>query len=421
MPQSPVELSNSHDLTWPDDGAGRIPLWAYSDATVYARELERIFYGPHWSYVGLEAEIPNIGDFKLNRVGERPVIVVRNDENGVSVLENRCAHHAAKLCQKNFGSVKELICPYHQWSYDLKGNLTGVPFRRGVKRQGGMPADFSTDRLGLNKLQVAVRNGVVFASFDEAVEPFEAYLGPTMLRYFDRLFDGRALRLHGYSRQRIPANWKLMQENLKDPYHASLLHVFFVTFGLFRADQKGAIQMDDRGRHCVMSLQREVDNVGTVQANEATQQMRQFQATLKLQDPRIFDVVREWPGKDTVAIQTLFPNLIIQQQSNSLTTRQMQPNGPDSFDFVWTHFGYADDSEEMLTRRLRQANMFGPAGYVSVDDSEILQLNQEAATGSPQGECFIEMGGVGTENTDHVVTEAGVRAMYRYYREIMEF
>ncbi len=314
-----------------------------------------------------------------------------------------------------------MICPYHQWSYDLKGNLTAVPFRRGIKKQGGMPDDFSFDGLGLTKLQVTVRGGAIFASFDASVEPFEQYLGAINLHYFDRVFDGRALRLHGYSRQRIPANWKLMQENLKDPYHASLLHVFFVTFGLFRADQKGAIQMDDRGRHCVMSLQRDVDNVGTIQANEATQQMRQFQETLKLRDPRIFDVVREWPGKDTVAIQTVFPNLIIQQQSNSLTARQMQPNGPDSFDFVWTHFGYADDTEEMTTRRLRQANMFGPAGYVSVDDSEILELNQQGATGSPHGECFIEMGGVGTENTDHVVTEAGVRAMYRYYREIMGF
>jgi salicylate 5-hydroxylase large subunit len=407
--------------TWPDGGAGRIPLWAYSSRDVYERELERIFYGPHWSYVSLEAEIPNVGDYKLTRIGERAVIIIRNADGGVSALENRCAHHASKVCSQNFGTVKELICPYHQWSYDLKGDLLGVPFRRGVKRQGGMPADFDPKKLSLNKLQVAVRNGVIFASFDSQVEPFEGYLGPRMLHYFDRLFDGRKLRIHGYSRQRIPGNWKLMQENLKDPYHASLLHVFFVTFGLFRADQTGAITMDERGRHCVMSLQREVDNVGTIQANETTQQIRQFKDTLHLQDPRIFDVVREWPGADTVAMQTLFPNVIIQQQSNSLTTRQMLPNGPDSFDFVWTHFGYDDDTEEMLTRRLRQANMFGPAGYVSVDDSEILEYNQEGAAGSPDGECFIEMGGVTTDNTDHIVTEAGIRGMYRYYREVMGY
>lgn len=420
MPESPVPLHNPQDFTWPVGGSGRIPLWAYSDPAVYERELERIFYGPHWCYVGLEVELPEIGDFKLTRVGERSIILVRNAD-GIAALENRCAHHAAKVCQKNFGNAKELICPYHQWTYDLKGNLTAVPFRRGLKKQGGMPDDFTMDGLGLTKLHVAVRNGVIFASFDPTVEPLESYLGAINLHYFDRVFDGRRLRLHGYSRQRIPANWKLMQENLKDPYHASLLHVFFVTFGLFRADQTGAIQMDERGRHCVMSLQRPVDDVGAIKSNESTQQMRQFQDSLKLRDPRIFDVVREWPGKDTVAIQTIFPNLIIQQQSNSLTTRQTLPNGPDSFDFIWTHFGYADDSEEMTTRRLRQANLFGPAGYVSVDDSEVLEINQQAATGSPHGECFIEMGGIGTENTNHVVTEAGVRGFYRYYREVMGY
>src|SRR5580704_4835078 len=75
-----------HDLSWPKNTGGRIPLWVYSDRRVYERELERIFYGPHWSYIALEAEIPNVGDFKLTRVGERPVIVVRNTDNGVSVL-----------------------------------------------------------------------------------------------------------------------------------------------------------------------------------------------------------------------------------------------------------------------------------------------------------------------------------------------
>ena len=64
---------------------------------------------------------------------------------------------------------------------------------------------------------MACRNGVVFASFDHEVEPLEDYLGPDILHYFDRVFDGRELVIHGYSRQRIPGNWKLMQENIRIP------------------------------------------------------------------------------------------------------------------------------------------------------------------------------------------------------------
>ena len=76
---------------------------------------------------------------------------------------------------------------------------------------------------------------MVFASFDHDIEPLEQFLGDPVLPWFDRVFDGRELRILGYSRQRIPANWKLMQENIKDPYHPGLLHSWFVTFGLWRA------------------------------------------------------------------------------------------------------------------------------------------------------------------------------------------
>ena len=55
----------------------------------------------------------------------------------------------------------------------------------------------------------------------------------------------------GYSRQLIPANWKLMFENIKDPYHASILHVFLLSFGLNRVDQPNRIVIDPHGRHAV--------------------------------------------------------------------------------------------------------------------------------------------------------------------------
>ena len=68
---------------------------------------------------------------------------------------------------------------------------------------------------------------------------------------------------------------------------------------------------------------------------------------------------------------TVFPSVILQQQTNSHSTRQIVPTGSDGFDFHWTHFGYADDTPEMRQRRTRQANLFGPAGFVSLDDGEI--------------------------------------------------
>src|SRR6185437_5363422 len=248
----PMQALATDDRHWPNEGISRVPGWVYSAPDVFAREQERIFKGRSWCYVCLEAEIPNAGDFRRSYIGGKVVLAVRRKDGGVSVVLNRCAHRGAEFCSAKRGNKQEFVCPYHEWTYDLEGNLIGVPVRRGYQKQGGMPADFKPEENGLVKLEVASRHGVVFASFDHDIESFEDYLGEKMLGYFDRVFDGRKLTILGYERQRIPANWKLMMENIKDPYHASLLHVFLVSFGLFRMDQKSQVQMDPTGRHCVL-------------------------------------------------------------------------------------------------------------------------------------------------------------------------
>jgi salicylate 5-hydroxylase large subunit len=397
---------------WPDEGVTRIPYWVYSDPELYAREQQRVFGGPFWSYVALACEVPAAGDFISTWIGEQPVVVVRQPDGSVRAFLNRCAHRGVAFCRAPSGHADELMCPYHQWVYDLSGALVAAPFRKGVKGMGGMPDDFALSDHGLVSLPVAERQGVVFASAGEP-PPLDEYLGDTMLGWFDRVFDGRDLELLGYSRQRVPANWKLMFENIKDPYHASLLHVFLVTFGLFRADNPSVTEMDETGRHSVLVSER------GAAASEATGEMRAFR-DVKLRDPRLLDPVREFPGRATVVMQTLWPNLIVQQQSNTLAMRQLVPRGPQQFDLMWTFFGYAGEDAEMRTRRLRQANLMGPSGLVSIDDSEVMRLAQLGAMVDPDGAAFVEMGGTDTERADHIVTESAIRAFYAYYREVMD-
>ena len=404
----------AEERRWPAAGPSRIPNWVYTDPAIFGREAERIFAGPGWLYVCLEAEIPNPGDFCRSRLGTRETVAVRDAAGEINVLVNRCAHRSSQFCTAERGNAKEFVCPYHQWTYDLGGKLLGVPFRRGYHGQGGMPADFRPDEHGLERLKVARRHGVVFASFSSETEALEDYLGPTMLGYFDRVFAGRELVVLGYLRQRIPSNWKLMFENIKDPYHASLLHVFLVTFGLFRLDQKSAIEMDATGRHGVL-----VSSRGRQEENDATRQMRAFKADYALEDPRLLQPVREFPGEPTVVMQTLWPNLIVQQQSNTLAMRQIVPIDARHFDLAWTFFGYADDTPEMRQRRLRQANLMGPAGLVSLDDSEAMLLSQAGIDGNDGAECIAEMGGREVADTPHMVTETAIRGFYQHYRQVM--
>ena len=409
----------SSPLHW-EAGTSRIPFAAYTDEALHHKELERFFYRKHWCYVGLEAEVPKAGDFKRTAVGERSVVMVRDAQGGINVVENVCAHRGMQFCRERHGNRSEFVCPYHQWSYKLNGDLQGVPLRRGVKQNGrvvgGMPADFNTAEHGLTKLNVATRGGVVFASFDPDIESLEDFMGPAVLGYFDRLFNGRELTILGYNRQRIPGNWKLMQENIKDPYHPGLLHTWFVTFGLWRADNKSALVMDAHHRHAAMISTRGQ----TGQAADVTQ-VSSFKAGMQLHDPRFLDIVPEaWWGGPTAVMTTLFPSVILQQQVNSVSTRQILPDGHGAFDFVWTHFGFIDDSAEMTQRRLRQANLFGPAGFVSADDGEVIEFSQRGFEQKPGHRTLVELGGREVENTDHMVTETLIRGMYRYWREVME-
>ncbi len=415
-----VMTENIHEpRVWPSDDASRVPLWVYSDETNYHRELERIFYGPHWHYVGVDVEASNPGDYKRATIGERSVLMVRDRDNSINVLLNSCAHRGTEVCQKSFGSGEALICPYHQWTYDLQGNLQGVPFRNGVKGQGGFPEDFNPAQHGLQRLKTETVNGAVFASFDDAAPPFSDYIGPVMMKYLTRVFNGKKLRVIGYQRQKLRGNWKLYMENIKDPYHATLLHVFLVSFGIYRIDQIGVTEQDERtNAHCVFASIRNKRNEA-----EGAEEMQSYKPDYELHDPRMVIPVPEFPDEISIMIQTLFPNLIVQQQTNSLQLRNIIPLGPDEFELAWTYLGYDDDDEEMTMRRLRHANLTGPSGYVSVDDSEVMEFSGAGVRPNPGNAAVLELDGRSPEPPPekHMVTEAAIRGFYHHYRDVMGY
>ena len=131
-----------------------MPFRVYTDPQQYALEQERIFKGETWSYLCLASEIPNPGDWVATTVGEVAVIVARGTDGAINAFVNRCAHRGNLLCLKNSGHDREITCIYHGWSYDLTGQLTGVAFEKGVKRQGGMAPEFHKEEHHLQRLRV---------------------------------------------------------------------------------------------------------------------------------------------------------------------------------------------------------------------------------------------------------------------------
>lgn len=403
---------------WPNDDLTVIPDWVYTDPDIYTREVERIFHGRTWNYVALEVEVAKPGDFIRSHVGPTPVVVVRADDGSINVFENRCMHRAAEFCRELSGTTKEFICPYHQWTYDLKGNLIGVPFRRGVGGKGGMPRDFRNEDHGLRRLKVTAHRGVVFASYCDDMEPLADYLGPEVLREFEATFDGRKLKLLGHYRHTLPGNWKLYHENLKDPYHATLLHTFLVTFGLLVAGNRSLMLSDATGRHGVMCSAK-ADPAKTV-SGDAKKEMRAFKEGMTLKEPRFMDFVEEFDSPWSVTMATIWPNLIVQREMNTLGIRQIVPTGPHEFIMKWTMFGFEDDNEEMVRHRLRQGNLMGPAGFLGLEDNEAIKFVQDGMLRVPDGRHLVKLDPdtpYGTSET--LISEAAIRAMYRHWRQEM--
>jgi anthranilate 1,2-dioxygenase large subunit len=417
-----VEVSEVKPITvhWPRNDYSRVPFWLYHDPAVYSQEQARIFKGKAWSYVGLEAELPNPGDFRTTYIGETPVIVSRGMDGELKAMVNRCAHRGAIVRREPRGNAKEHICIYHRWCYSDDGSLTGVPFRRGIKGKGGMGADFQPAQHGLQKLRVASHAGVIFATFSQETEPLEEYLGPVFTGHLSRIFN-RPIRVLGYQRQRIAGNWKLYLENQRDTYHGSLLHEFQSTFGTSRATQSGGVTMDSSRRHNLTYARAGTDNEEEFKALYKDNKVHESQ--LRLEDPSMVRNIPEFDDGISLAICGLFPNATIHQISNSLATRQLRTFGPDEFELYWTLFGYADDDEEMTQHRLMQANMVGPAGLISMEDGEAIEITHRATKTEPESACsVVEMGGAGPIlNLEHRVNDIAVRGFWSGYARMMGF
>src|SRR5450830_486627 len=337
-------------LQFPRTDGSRTPYKVFSSQEVYDLEQERIYRGETWSLHALEAEIPNNGDYKSTFVGDTPVVVTRTEDGELAAWVNKCAHRGAIVCRTPRGNATSHSCAYHQWSFDTRGNLLGVPFRRGQKGAAGMAKDFDPKCHGLRQLRVESYRGLVFASFSATVEPLADYIGAEMRPWIDRIFHKPIVYL-GCTRQYSKSNWKLYLENVKDPYHASLLHLFHTT------------------NH----------------------------------------------------IQPIFPQLVVQQIHNTLVARQLLPKGPSNFELIFHFFGYADDTPELRALRIKQANLVGPAGYISMEDTEATELVQRGTARDPNDCSVMDMAKDSLDQEDTATTESLIRKFWLGYQKLMGF
>jgi len=403
---------------FPRRDGSRIPYEIYTSPAIYRLEQERIFHGPVWSFVALEAELPRPFDYKSTFVGDTPVVVTRAEDGQFAAWVNRCAHRGAIVCRHARGNARTHICVYHQWSYDPRGNLRGVPFRNGVNRRAGMPADFDPVHNGLEKLRLETYGQLIFATFSDAAPPLYDYLGPQMRPGLERLAR-KPMAYLGCVRQYARANWKLYSENVRDPYHASLLHAFFSTFNLIRAGMRFDSVGSDDGLHTWLRYFHTEDTSGGAAYKSA--QVSSFKEGLRLEDTSVLEPSREFADGMSPHIQSIFPKAVVTQIQNSLAIRQILPKGPDHFELIFHFFGYEDDPPDLRMKRIKQANLVGPAGLISMEDTLATELVRGGTAGGINPCGIVDMGlEASREDADRSdVSESHIRDFWRGYQKLM--
>ena len=414
MQEATIDLTGLRGpRVWPEEGLTRIPYWIYRDEAVYRQEQQRVYQGATWNYLCLEAELQKPGDYVSTHAGETPVVVARDVDGELYAFENRCSHRGALICLENAGHAEQFTCVYHAWSYDLQGNLKGVAFQNGVNGKGGMPDGFCKEDHSPRKLRVATTCGLVFGSFSDDVPDIEEYIGEAVLARIRRVLN-RPIQVLGRFTQALPNNWKLYFENVKDSYHASLLHLFLTTFEVNRLTQKGGlIVSEDGGSHVSYSI---IDKDEAAGSEYRDQGLRADKESYRLHDPAFLQGTDEFGDGITLQILSVFPGFVLGQIWNSIVVRQVLPKGIDETALHWTYIGFEGDTPEMRHSRLKQCNLIGPAGLVSMEDGCVGGFVQRGTVSGQEDAAIVQMGGDTTSSTDTRATEAAVRGFWKVYR-----
>ncbi|AVA21336.1 aromatic ring-hydroxylating dioxygenase subunit alpha [Rhizobium sp. NXC24] len=184
----------------------------YTDPDIFSLDLEHIWYR-EWLFAGHVCELPKTGSYITLQVGEYPIMIVRNADGSVRAMHNTCRHRGSKICKDEKGTAARLVCPYHQWTYGLDGQLL---FARH------MSSDFDKTQYPLRQIACEVVENAIFISLAETPSDFNLvrdhivpYLG------IHRLRDAKIAHESAIIEK---GNWKLVWENNRECYHCAANH-----------------------------------------------------------------------------------------------------------------------------------------------------------------------------------------------------
>jgi 3-phenylpropionate/trans-cinnamate dioxygenase alpha subunit len=382
---------------------GEIDRSIFSDPEIFELEMTQIF-GRSWLFLCHESQIPKKGDFFEAPIGRDNVLVVRQRDGGIKGLLNTCAHRGNAVCRAEEGNVKNFMCTYHGWTYDIAGKLIGVPGLDELYHN-----DLELSRNGLREVaQLEVYKGFVFGTLDPQAPPLADFLGRTGRAGLEFLAgQGELEAVPGIQKFVIPCNWKFAVDNLFDWYHPQITHLSAFQTGLLPSppditgskmkisgvaapdgselQMPGGVVSGDAGDQLVF-----IDAFGHAIAGPTVEAFGDFGGLID-HSWRDTPEARANLGpmsRRSIGHVNLFPTCWITPAFNQISMRV--PRGPMETEIWWfTFVPKAATPEQRATIIQGAIHSFGPAGFLEQEDGEnwaqsTMQTSGTASSKIPQ-------------------------------------
>jgi p-cumate 2,3-dioxygenase alpha subunit len=408
-----------NELVIDDDRRGvfRVDRRAYTDAELFALERARIFEAC-WIYVAHASEIPHAGDFVTRTVAGRSILLTRDQEGSVRAHLNTCTHRGTTLCAHASGNARSFRCPYHAWTFDLRGRLCGVP-ARDTYGDAFVPTDFD-----LKGARVEAYRDFLFVTFDPGATSLADYLAGAK-EHLDLIVDqslGAGMEVvPGSQRYDLRANWKLLGENSIDTYHVMSLHRRY----LDHLEDQGIRPTRPQVRayqlghgHAVSETSPPVSGKpvafwGPPMPTSHKPAILALSARLE----ETYGLERARRIGQTHRQLLVFPNLMV-IDGCATTIRTWDPIGIDRMSVTaWALAPRGQTADDRALTLQAFLTFFGPGGFATPDDIEILEGCQ-AGFANTEVRWADYSRGMGDAATSHD-SDLPIRAFWRRWRELV--
>ena len=375
-----------------DHGTFKVNRRAFVDQAVFELERELIF-NHCWLYLGHESEVTAPSSFVTRRISGHRLILNRDRNGRLHAFFNTCSHRGAVLCREKKGRRGSFPCPYHGWLYDDEGKLIKIP------GQEAYSAAVTGANLGMSEVpRLSTFCGFVFINFDKDAQSLEDYLGEAkqILEFITAQGEHGMEICGGTQEYSTPSNWKLLLENSADGYHAGPTHMSYFDY---IAARDGDFLMKESEQRNIETL------VGVPSLNVGMRPLGNGHSVIETEGPWGRPCARWVPGWGEAAREEvaevgrrivarfgtevgrqvthvdrntlIFPNLVVNDLM-AITIRTFYPIRTDYMEVSAWALAPIGESEASRGRRLQNfVEFFGPAGFASPDDVEMLELCQQ--------------------------------------------